>query len=117
MKLIHSPDVTGNIVLELLQPKRGIALGNGGYLTSRMAVPEAAMDKNHDLVARKDNIWFSWQPPFVQPVAEAHSMQGLAQSKFRLGVLSPDPRHALGATGWGKEVDHAGSAQDFLSNS
>lgn len=54
---------------------------------------------------------------FVQPVAEAHPMQGLAQCKFRLGVLSPDPRHALGSIGWGKEVDHAGSAQGFLSSS
>ena len=44
-------------------------------------------------------------------------MQGLAQCKFRLGVLSPDPRHALGSIGWGKEVDHAGSAQGFLSSS
>lgn len=75
----------------------------GGRLPSMLwaDVPEAAVDEDGNLLGGEDDVWSDLDVPQVEPevlaVAEAHAMEGLAQSDLRLGVRAPVGLHVVGA--------------------
>ncbi|BAK74858.1 hypothetical protein NH8B_0009 [Pseudogulbenkiania sp. NH8B] len=58
-----------------------------------MAMPEAAMDEDHGLVFRENQIGLAGEVFDMQPVAESCCMKGFAENKLGLGVLAPDAGH------------------------
>lgn len=58
-----------------------------------VAMPETAVDKNHSLVARENNVRTAGQ----QAKAQAACVQGFADQQLRLAVLTPDRTHVFGA--------------------
>jgi hypothetical protein len=66
----------------------------------RVAVPEAAVDKDDGAVFRQDEIGFAGQGFVFRPVdreAVAEPMEHRAHGEFGLGVAAADAGHDLGA--------------------
>ena len=62
-----------------------------------MAMPEAAMDKDHGAAPSKDEVGFAGQTLAVQAVPVAKAVHEPADGKLRLSVPTADPGHASGA--------------------
>ena len=62
-----------------------------------MAVPEAAVDEDHRMVFRQDEIRPAGKLAVVHSVAEPARMQAPADNQLRLCVLAPDGRHVATA--------------------
>jgi hypothetical protein len=58
-----------------------------------MSVPEAAMNEDHCLPARQDNIRSARQFSIMKPVSQTERMQRLAQGDLRPGVGALDACH------------------------
>ena len=62
-----------------------------------MAVPEATIDEEHSVMARKNQIWFAGQLLVMQPKAESPRMQPAPNYHFRLRVTALDGSHVPAA--------------------
>lgn len=71
-----------------------------------MAVPDAAMDKDHGAGLWHDNVRASRQILPVKTEAIAHAVQQCTNLLFRLGILVPYPAHVPGAMFGGMSVGH-----------
>lgn len=58
-----------------------------------MTMPEAAVDKNHDPVLWKDNVWVAGQISSVEPEAIPEAMKQRPHRDFGSGVLGPHMPH------------------------
>lgn len=70
-----------------------------------MPVPKASVHEEDRPVLRQHKIRLSGDTLGVQTVAKALRMQGSAEGKLRLRILSPDPGHHARA---GLTVDYVG---------
>lgn len=58
-----------------------------------MAMPEAAMNKQSDSVARKENVWTSGQVFPVKSESETATVKRGPDSKFRARIAATNLRH------------------------
>lgn len=66
---------------------------SGGVAAPRMPVPEAAMNKNADPIAREHKIRPSRKILLMKAVSEALPVQHASYLHFRRRVAAPDARH------------------------
>lgn len=71
-----------------------------------VAMPEAAMDKNHRPKFRKNEVGRACQPPVVQPKPKPAPMQRPPNLHFGLRVGRADARHHLAALRGSDDVGH-----------
>ena len=67
--------VSRNVLIELLQPERQVALRRVCEPASRMPVPEAPVDKNDGAVSPEHHVWSSRQLPTMKPETESQPVQ------------------------------------------
>ena len=67
--------ITRNILLKFLTPEIQTGFRCISILTARMAMPEAAMNKDHCPVFRKNNIRFPWKCFIRNSESVPHTMQ------------------------------------------
>ena len=58
-----------------------------------VTVPKAAMNENHGLKPRENQIGLAWKVSAMQSVAKAHFVERPADHHLRLGILTPDTSH------------------------
>jgi hypothetical protein len=90
-KRVHRTIVSPNVILEFSLPEVGTRLGHVGELTSLVAMPIAAMDKDNSVIARQYDVRLSWQIPAVKTEAIAKSVEQRPYGEFGRGILSPYP--------------------------
>jgi hypothetical protein len=71
-----------------------------------MAVPKAAVDENHGMEFRENEIWLAWQELAVKPISQAECVEGAAQDDFRFGVPPADASHHSRPSCHVDDVDH-----------
>ncbi|HVW16052.1 MAG TPA: hypothetical protein VHB54_19640 [Mucilaginibacter sp.] len=69
-------------------------------------MPETPMYKYHGFIFGQYNVRFAGQVFHMQPVAETIFVQKLAHQYFRLGILTPYPRHIVAAGFLAVHVGH-----------
>lgn len=92
--------VPGDVSLELLPPVVGIVLGSRGASATRMAMPEAAIDKHDRPVACHHYVRLSRQAAYVEPIAIARPVHQRTHPQFRRRVLASDSTHNPPAILW-----------------
>ena len=69
-------------------------------------MPEATMHENDRVVARQDDIWFTWQVIAMQTEAEPMGVQITPDDELGFGVAAPHLAHDPGALGRREDVRH-----------
>ncbi len=103
--LFHTA-ISGLVALDLLPPKflaRGRKLGAA---TSFMPMPEAAVDKDGQLVLGQIEVGSSGDIAPMQPEPKSCSVQRAPHAQFRTGVTAPNPAHVVAARGRAQMIDH-----------
>lgn len=103
-----SPDFLVSLLIprNLLDPKLGVRLGDGVFLTAFVSVPEASVNEHHRTMLRKYEIGGTRQPFVVLPVSESPSPQLMSQLHFRLGRRGTDSGHVAMTLVWSEDVGH-----------
>jgi hypothetical protein len=60
-----------------------------------MAMPKASMDENRLSSRPEYNVRRARQPPIVEPVSEAQTMNHATDNQFMFRIAIPNARHAL----------------------
>ena len=68
---------------------------HGRLATSRVTVPETAMDEHRNAARGENQIWAAWKVASVKAVPEAMIVQITANGHFWLCVFGPHPGHDL----------------------
>ena len=76
-----------------------------------MLVPKAAPYLDDFPQGGKDEIGFTGQLRYMEPVAESHSVHEPTDSQFRRSMLRPDVAHVSGATLRRKFVGHTAKSK------
>lgn len=71
------PEVALHVLVEFQSPEFFASSRSRGISAAGVSVPEASMNENADVVARKHNVWPTWKIPRVQSIPEAMLMQQL----------------------------------------
>lgn len=72
-----------------------------------MSVPETATNLDCRTILREDDVRLSRQARDVQPISQAHAMEGAPKEDLGLCVLSSDSRHHPGSGNPVDNIDHA----------
>ena len=88
--------VASHIGIEFCLPEFTASRRSIGIGTSRVTMPEAAVDQADRSVAWENDVRFAWQFLVVQAVSEPASMKGAPQHDLRACVLAANPRHHAG---------------------
>jgi hypothetical protein len=75
LKLTDDISVTGHVLLKFCLPEFDTALGVICKPAVLMAMPEAAMDKHHSPVFRKNNVRSPRKASDMNPEAESHAVE------------------------------------------
>ena len=89
-----------DITVYLVKPPFRSGPGNNKIFTSRMAMPEAAVDKYDCFVFWQHNIWCSCKMTRVYPISESLGKQIFPNQKLRFGIAAFNPAHII-TTGCG----------------
>ncbi len=73
-------------------------------------MPETSMHKDHCLVFRENQIWFSRQLFSMKPEAKPSAMQVFSYQKFWLGVLALNTGHHPAASRFIDYINHQASS-------
>lgn len=74
-------------------------------------MPETAVDEDHDAVFSQDDVGSPRKALDIFQISIAARIQVLTDYQFRLGVLSPYPRHDGGAFFLGENIHFSGQGQ------
>lgn len=80
-------NIAGDVAIELLRPVVGPRLRSSRGRATRVLMPEASMNEQHDAPARKHKVWHAWQSPVMQSVSKAGGMKEAANGQLRASVL------------------------------
>ena len=99
-------DVPLPIPADLGQPVVAVDLRNARAAGAVVAVPEAAVDEDHQPAPGHDDVRFAGQILAVKAVADAERRQQAANGLLRSGVAVLDPAHHGGALRRIEDVRH-----------
>lgn len=91
--------VAFGVAIEFCQPPFTAVCGGCAVFATLVAMPEAAMNKNHGFVFRQNDIGTAGQFPVMQPEAIAHAVQERPDNHLRLGILTGDAAHVPASAG------------------
>jgi hypothetical protein len=87
------PKVSLHILVEFQSPEFFASSRGCGISAARVSVPEAAMNENADVVARKHYVWPTWKLPRVQSIPEAMPMQQLPDLQLGRCIAAANSGH------------------------
>lgn len=92
---LHFP-VTLDVTRKFISPEGFVGAWGRAPMTGLMPMPEAAVDKNGDMMTRQDDIGTPRQVADVQSKPEPGTMQSPPKQHLRLRVRRPDSGHHPG---------------------
>jgi len=84
-------------IADFSEPKFGAGFGNCEIPATFVAMPETAVYKYYGSIFRQNNIGFSGEGFYIQPVSKAVGKQKLPHEHFRFGVFPLNAAHVVGA--------------------
>ena len=112
-KTLISP-ISTDIASKFLSPEFIARLGDISLLAT-MPVPEASMDKNHDVPFRKDQIGTPGKLPDVRTKAIAHCVKRTTDKHLRFRVNTTNATHESATLIEGQDVRHPKSPMVFMN--
>ena len=95
------------IPVELFLPEDAIGLWHHCKFAVRVLVPEAPVNKNHDVKSRQNDVGPSGQVANVQSKSKSLGMEKPSNGHFRPRIASSNPRHHATSGRAIKDVCHA----------
>jgi hypothetical protein len=92
-QLSFVPEVSLHVLVEFQSPELFASPRGCGIPTAWVPVPEAAMNENADVVARKYYVWPTWKLPRVQSIPEAMPMEQLPDLHLGRCIAAADSGH------------------------
>ena len=89
--------ISRGVAIKFLPPELDTSFRHRGLATTRMTVPEAAVDENRRSVLRQDDIGRAGQAAALKPEPEPQPMQKLTNDHLWAGVSLPDGAHDAAA--------------------
>jgi hypothetical protein len=84
-------------VFDFAEPPFGACFGNHKIFAAFVSVPETTVNKNDGFVFGQNNVGFSGQVFYIQPVPESVGKQKPPHQYFRLCVFALNAAHVKGA--------------------
>ncbi len=92
--------VTGDVAFELLGPEFHVGFWHRGDFAAFVSMPKAAIDENHRMPFRQNDVGMAGQLWGVEAVAEAQHVQMMTHEQLRLRVFRADFAHGFAAFFW-----------------
>jgi hypothetical protein len=96
--------ISCHIPQEFFPPEGRPRFWHGGVLAPFVAVPEAAVDKDHGVPSWQDDVRLTGQVLTGQCEAESVAVQQGSDASFRAGVVAPDATHVPTPAVWCQSI-------------